>query len=84
MRSIAVLILLSICSSSFSQNDTIFLNNGKYDVGTFLNEKKEGVWHRYFPDGKLERNEFYIKGEADKEWEDFYPNGELALSLIHI
>jgi antitoxin component YwqK of YwqJK toxin-antitoxin module len=62
---------------SFSQIDTITLENGKYEVGQFSNNRKNGTWIRYNVDGKTERVESYIDGQLDGEWKGYYADGNL-------
>jgi len=71
-----------------SYKGTIY--NGKYirywddgtlskvmEKGSYLDDKREGVWEWYYENGQLNRKGSYIYGKMDGFWEEYYENGQL-------
>lgn len=48
--------------------------------GGMKNNKKEGAWKAYHPNGKVQTDAFYIDGKEDGEYTVYHPNGKVYYS----
>lgn len=48
--------------------------------GAIKNNKREGAWKAYHPNGKVQTEGFYIDGEEDGEYIVYYDNGKVFYS----
>lgn len=49
----------------------------KLEEGNYVDDKKDGVWKAYFPDGKIKHEITYIKGAAKGYAKMYYADGTL-------
>lgn len=50
----------------------------KVEEGTYVNGRKEGVWTKYFPDGKVKLKGTYNNNRPEGAYTRYYPNGKIA------
>jgi antitoxin component YwqK of YwqJK toxin-antitoxin module len=50
--------------------------------GRLIENRKEGLWRRYYPNGKSEYVGEYHNDRKCGTWKDYYQNGKLALEYI--
>lgn len=48
--------------------------------GGMKNNKKEGAWKAYHPNGKVQTDAFYIDGKEDGDYTVYHPNGKVYYS----
>ncbi|MBP1672673.1 MAG: toxin-antitoxin system YwqK family antitoxin [Bacteroidetes bacterium] len=48
-----------------------------YMGGGIKNNKKDGVWKAFYPDGKVQTDAFFIDGKEDGEYTVYYDNGTI-------
>ena len=62
----------SIGSSDENSNNVLLETKGNY-----LDDKKDGIWETYYPNGKLKSKGIYREDNKDGLWIGYYENGEL-------
>jgi antitoxin component YwqK of YwqJK toxin-antitoxin module len=50
------------------------------EEGDYKNDKLDGTWVRYYPNGKKGSEQHYKSGLRDGHWSKWYDNGQLAES----
>ena len=48
-----------------------------YVGGGLKNNQRNGVWHAFHPNGKIQTEAFYIDGKEDGDYKVYYDNGHL-------
>lgn len=57
-------------------NDPVYKPESKVEEGRYTDNRKEGVWKKYWPNGKLRSEINYFKGRPTGEYHLFYENGK--------
>lgn len=56
----------------------------KMSEGNYLNDKQDGKWIFFYPDGKPKQEGAYTEGLNTGEWKSYYPTGELFWTGIFV
>ncbi|MFL5765994.1 MAG: toxin-antitoxin system YwqK family antitoxin [Bacteroidia bacterium] len=59
-----------------------YSKESKYQEGKFVNNKREGVWYTYFPNGMLQSEITYKNNKPDGFYTTYYDNGCYEVSGI--
>ena len=70
---------ISLFSESGAKTEATTFNRfgKKSSEGTYINEKREGIWKFYNDDERLIAEEFYENGIPSGTWKNYYHKGEL-------
>lgn len=57
--------------------DPAYASNVKVEEGTYLNDEKEGLWKRYYPNGAVRSEIYYQYGKPEGPYKLYYANGKV-------
>jgi antitoxin component YwqK of YwqJK toxin-antitoxin module len=57
-------------------NDTKFAATAKVEEGNYVDSRREGVWKRYWPSGKIRSEIAYSAGKPHGWYKTYYENGQ--------
>jgi antitoxin component YwqK of YwqJK toxin-antitoxin module len=60
-----------------TKNNPKYLDGEIFEEGEYKNNRKEGVWKKYYPGGLLKSEITYISGRPIGSFKTFFPNGQL-------
>jgi len=63
------------------QGKWIFFDNSKTQIveeGTFVNNRRDGIWKKYYSSGKIKHEITYVKGKPNGYAKFYYENGNLS------
>ena len=63
--------------NGFMSNDRAYAPDETVEEGTYHNSRREGVWKRYWPGGKLMSQVQYLAGKPHGVYSTFYENGQV-------
>jgi antitoxin component YwqK of YwqJK toxin-antitoxin module len=58
-------------------NDKLYKPEDKVEEGVYQDNRKQGLWKRYWPSGKLRNEINYASGKPEGEYKLYYDNGKL-------
>lgn len=58
-------------------NDKLYKPEDKVEEGVYQDNRKQGLWKRYWPSGKLRNEINYLDGKPQGEYKLYYENGKL-------
>lgn len=60
--------------------DAAFAADAKVEEGSYLNNEKEGLWKRYWPNGNVRSEIYYENGQPQGPYKLYHANGKLEES----
>lgn len=53
----------------------LYPGNKKYIDGNVKNNRRDGLWYAYYPDGTVQTKAYYVNGRPDGQYTVYYKNG---------
>jgi antitoxin component YwqK of YwqJK toxin-antitoxin module len=60
--------------------DPLYSPDSKVEEGVYIDNEKEGVWKKYWPNGTVRSEIHYMKGKPEGPYKVYYANGKLEES----
>ena len=54
-----------------------YANDSKVEEGVYNNSRKQGIWKKYWPNGKLKSEIFYKSGRSTGSYTTYFENGNV-------
>ena len=82
VRSAIVFLFILLGSGVLAQPDSCMMAGDSVNCKD-INERKQGLWRKRYPSGKLKEQGVYVNSRKEGLWKEYYESGGLRMELIY-